>query len=99
MPEPEKSERDPPEMERSDSTKSMDGSERMNESVAVSPALSEEVSEPIVMVGLTVSTVRVTELLSSEPSSLNRPELEKVLLATLISPFDVLLDKGVKMVV
>ena len=89
----------PPEMERSDSRKSDDDSERMNESVAVSPALSEEVSELMAMVGLTVSIVRVTELLVSEPSSLNSPELENVLLPTLMTPFDVLFAEGVKVAV
>ena len=63
-------ERDPPETVTSDSTKSVDASERAKVSVDVSPALrkSSASSSVMAMVGRTVSTVKVTELLASEPS-------------------------------
>ena len=97
MPEPEKSERVPPEIETSSTVKSVDDSESVNVSVAVSPALREEVSEVRAMVGLTVSMVRVSELLESEPSALELPaESENVELATEITPSVVLLLVGVK---
>ena len=51
----------------------------------------------MVMVGLTVSTERVTELLASEPSELSLPAVSvKVPLATEITPLAVLLLLGVK---
>ena len=90
-------EREPPETETEVSTKLVDASEREKERVAVSPALSEEVSEVRAMVGLTVSMLRVSELLESEPSLLELPdELEKALDATEITPSVVLLAVGVK---
>ena len=72
MPEPEKLERDPPETERSETTKSVEGSERVNVSVAVSPELRLLILELMAMVGGVLSTVvsteNVSELLGSEPS-------------------------------
>ena len=97
MPEPEKLERDPPETEISDSTKLVEASEREKEREAVSPALSEEVSEVRAMVGLTVSTERVSELLESEPSRLLLPAAsENLELATEMTPSVVLSAVGVK---
>ena len=65
--------------------------------VAVSPAFREETSELMAMVGLTVSTERVTELLLSEPSLLVLPaESENLELATEITPLLVLSAVGVK---
>ena len=66
-------ERDPPETVTSDSTKSVEASERVNVSTAVSPAFKEETSELMAIVGLTVSTLRVTVLLASAPSLLVLP--------------------------
>ena len=72
MPEPEKLERDPPETERSETTKSVEGSERVNVRVAVSPELRLLILELMAMVGGVLSTVvsteNVSELLGSEPS-------------------------------
>ena len=97
MPEPEKLEREPPETETSASTKLVDASESEKERVAVSPALREEESEVRAMVGLTVSTERVTELLASEPSALVLPEAsENVELATEMTASAVLSVVGVK---
>ena len=97
MPEPEKSEREPPETATSASTKSVDASEREKERVAVSPALREEESEVRAMVGLTVSMESVSELLESEPSVLELPdELEKAADATEMSASVVLSAVGVK---
>ena len=93
-------EREPPETETSVSTKLVDASEREKERVAVSPALSEEVSEVRAMVGLTVSMLRVSELLESEPSRLLLPaESENFELATEITPSLVLSAVGVKVAV
>ena len=89
-------ERDPPEIVTSDSTKSVAASERVKVRVAVSPALRDETSELIAMVGLTLSTERVTELLLSLPSSLLLPEaLEKTPEATEMTPSLVLSSVGV----
>ena len=97
MPEPEKSERVPPETETSEAVKSVDASEREKERVAVSPALREEESEVRAMVGLTVSTESVSELLESEPSVLELPdESEKAADATEITASAVLPASGVK---
>ena len=57
-------------MVRSSAAKLGDASERVKVRVAVSPAYRESTSELMAMVGLTVSTERVTELLVSEPSVL-----------------------------
>ena len=93
-------EREPPETETSVSTKSVDDSESVKERVAVSPALREEVSEVRAMVGLTVSTERVSELLESVPSVLElSDELEKAPDATEMTAFVVLLLVGVKVAV
>ena len=97
MPEPEKAERVPPETATSASTKSVDASEREKERLAVSPALREEESEVRAMVGLTVSTESVSELLESEPSVLELPdESEKAADATEMSASVVLSAVGVK---
>ena len=98
MPEPEKLERVPPVTEISSTVKSEEDSERVKVRVAVSPALREEVSEVRAMVGLTVSMLRVSELLESEPSALVLPdESEQTPEATEITPSVVLLLVGVKM--
>ena len=97
MPEPEKSEREPPEIVRSDSEKSEDDSEREKVREAVSPAFREVTSDEMAMEGRRVSTVRVTELLASEPSVLKLPELsEKEELATEMTASVVLSVLGVK---
>ena len=91
-------ERLPPVMETSASTKSVDDSERVKVREAVSPALKEETSELTAMVGLTLSTEKVTELLASVPSLLVLPaESENFELATEITSSEVLLSVGVKM--
>ena len=93
-------ERLPPVMETSASMKSEDDSERVNVREAVSPALKEETSELTAMVGLTLSTEKVTELLASVPSLLVLPaESENFELATEITPLVVLLSVGVKVAV
>ena len=90
-------ESDPPDTETSASVKSVDDSESVKVSVAVSPALREEESEVRAMVGLTVSMERVSELLESEPSVLELPdESEKAPDATEITPSVVLSVWGVK---
>ena len=87
-----KLERVPPETVRSSASKLVDDSESVKERVAVSPAFSEATSELMAMVGLTVSTERVTELLASEPSALVLPEAsENLELATEMTPSVVLL--------
>ena len=59
--------------------------------------MSEEVSEVRAMVGLTVSTERVSELLASEPSRLLLPAAsENFELATEMTPLVVLSVSGVK---
>ena len=77
--------------------KLVEASESVNVRVAVSPALREEVSEVSAMVGLTVSTVRVSELLESSPSVLVLPEeSEKAPEATEMPASVVLSAVGVK---
>ena len=61
-------ERDPPDTATSDSMKSLEASESVNVSVAVSLFLRELTSEISAMVGLTVSTEMVSALLGSLPS-------------------------------
>ena len=74
----------------------MEVSERVNVSVAVSPAFKEVTSEEMVMVGLMVSTARVTVLLASEPSLLLLPaESENLDEVTEITALVVLLAVGV----
>ena len=97
MPEPEKSESEPPDKVRSDSEKSEDDSEREKVREAVSPAFREARSELMAMVGLTVSTVRLSELLESSPSVLVLPEeSEKAPDATEMPASVVLFAVGVK---
>ena len=84
-------------METSAAVKSVDASEREKERLAVSPALREEESEVRAMVGLTVSTESVSELLESEPSVLELPAAsENLELATEMTPSAVLFSVGVK---
>ena len=95
-------ERDPPEMVTSDSMKSVEASERVKVMVAVSPAPRElsASSSVMAMVGRTVSTEKVTELLASAPSLFVLPaESENFELATEITPSVVLSDVGVKVTV
>ena len=93
-------ERDPPETETSDLMKSVEASERVKVSVDVSPALRElsASSSVIAIVGLLVSTVKVTELFASAPSLLVLPAAsENFVLATEIAPSAVLSAVGVKL--
>ena len=95
-------ERDPPEIVTSDSTKSVEASERVKVRVDVSLALRElsASSSVIEMLGRMVSTLKVTELLASVPSLLVLPaESENFELATEITPSEVLLSVGVKVAV
>ena len=95
-------ERDPPETATSASTKSVAASERVKVRVDVSPAPRElsASSSVMAMVGRMVSTVKVTELLASEPSRLLLPAAsENFELATEITPSLVLLSVGVKVAV
>ena len=95
-------EREPPETVTSDSTKSVEASERVKVSVDVSPALKESSasSSVMAMVGRRVSTVKVTELLASAPSLLVLPEeSENLDEATEITPLVVLSVVGVKVAV
>ena len=92
-------ESDPPETVTSDSTKSVDVSDREKVRVVVSLVLRvlSESSSKMAMVGLRVSMVRVSELLASEPSVLELPdESEKAPDATEITPSVVLPAVGVK---
>ena len=92
--------RDPPDTATSDSMKSLEASESVNVSVAVSLFLRELTSEISAMVGLTVSMERVSELLESAPSVLVLPaESEKTPEATEMRPSVVLLASGVKVAV
>ena len=100
-------ESDPPETVTSDSTKLVEASERVKVRVDVSPAPRElsASSSVMAMVGgvvsaAVVSTVKVTELLASEPSLLVLPAAsENLELATEITPLVVLSAVGVKVVV
>ena len=100
-------ESDPPETETSDSTKSVEASERVKVSVDVSPALKESSasSSVMAMVGgvvsaAVVSTVKVTELFASAPSLLVLPEeSENLEEATEITPSVLLSVVGVKVAV
>ena len=95
-------ERDPPDTETSDSMKLVEASERVKVRVDVSPApkVSSASSSVMAIVGLTVSTVKVTELLASEPSLLLLPdELENLEEATEMTPSVVLSAVGVKVAV
>ena len=95
-------ESDPPETATSASTKSVAASERVKVREAVSPALRElsASSSVMAMVGLMLSTERVTELLLSLPSALVLPaESENVELATEMTPSVVLFSVGVKVAV
>ena len=79
--------------------KSVEASERVKVSVDVSPVLRELSSSSSVraMVGLMVSTVKVTELLASEPSLLALLAASvKAALPTEMTPSAVLLVDGVK---
>ena len=100
-------ESDPPETETSDSTKSVEASERVKVSVDVSPAPRElsASSSVMAMVGgfvsaAVVSTVKVTVLLASFSSWLLLPAAsENLSLATWMTPLVVLLVSGVKVAV
>jgi len=104
-PEPEKAEREPPEMEMSDAVKSVEGSEREKERLATSPVLREVMSEEREILGgvvsaVVVSMVSVRELSGSAPSVLRLPAAsEKTEEATEIRPSDVLLALGVNVAV
>ena len=95
-------ESDPPETVTSSSVKSVEASERVKVSVDVSPALkaSSISSFVMAMVGRMVSTVKVTELLSSAPSLLVLlEESENLEEATEITPSVVLSVEGVNVAV
>ena len=68
MPEPLKLEREPPETERSEASKSVETSERLNVIVVVSPAFRDEAADFRATPGLRVSTENVSELSESLPS-------------------------------
>ena len=96
----EKLDNAPPETLISSSTKSVEASERVKVTVVVSPAFNEDDADVIEIVGLTVSTDRVKELLPSDPSSFAFPaESENLLEATLITPSVVLSAVGVNIAV
>ena len=100
MPEPEKLDSEPPETLMSDSMKSLDDSESVNVSAAVSPAFKEETSELMAIVGLMVSIESVTVLFESEPSLLKLPTASENLVDAIeITPFVVLSAVGVKVAV
>ena len=105
VPDPEKSERVPPEIEISDALKLVEASEREKVMDAVSPAEREEVFEERETVGgvvsaVVVSMVSVRELSGSAPSVLRLPAAsEKTEEATEIRPSDVLLALGVNVAV
>ena len=100
MPEPEKLDSEPPETAMSDSMKSLEDSESVNVSAAVSPAFKEETSELMAIVGLMVSIESVTVLFESEPSLLELPAASENLVdATEITPLVVLSAVGVKVAV
>ena len=100
MPEPEKPEREPPDMEISDALKSVEGSEREKVIDAVSPAEREEDSEEREMEGGRVSIERVRELSGSELSTLKLPDASVNLeLATEIRASVALSAVGVKIAV
>ena len=79
--------------------KSVEASERVKVSADVSPTPRElsSSSSVMAMVGRMVSTLKVTELLASEPSLFALPAAsEKVPSATEMTPLAVLLLVGVK---
>ena len=81
-------------------TKSVTVSLRANVSVAAWPARRLPLSLVTAIVGRIVSTVIVTVLFASAPSTLNLPApSENLLLATLTTPWVVLLAVGVKVAV
>ncbi len=86
MPDPDgswKLESAPPSTVIREALKLLDGAERVNVRVAVSPAFSDVTSELMAIVGLVlsvVSTERVTVLLLSEPSSLEYPVGKRICL-------------------
>ena len=87
----------PPVVLISDAVKSVDDSESENVMVAVWPDFSDEALAEIATLGLTVSTLMLTELLASDPSALllpvvfvNDPD------AIEITPSEVLFSLGVK---
>ena len=80
--------------------KSVEASESVKVSDAVSPALRVVTSLEIAIVGRIVSTVKVTVLLASAPSLLVLPAASaKVLEATEMTPFAVEFTEGVKIAV
>ena len=97
VPDPEKLDSEPPEMERSDSTKSDDDSERLKEMDADCPVISVVVSDEIAIVGRSVSTVSVMVLSASLSSLLALPAVsENLEFSTVITPLEVLSAVGVK---
>ena len=94
-------ESEPPETETSEAVKSVDDSESVNVSVAVSPAQGmQRIGGRWQWWGCTVSMERVSELLASEPSVLELPdESEKAADATEMSASVVLSAVGVKVAV
>ena len=105
MPDPEKFEREPPEVMMSEAVKLIEASERENERLAPSPVARDEMSEEREIVGgvvsfVVVSMLSVRELLGSAPSMFGFPERsEKVEEATVIRPSNVLLALGVNVAV
>ena len=101
MPEPEKSEREPPETVMSEAVKSVEGSESEKKSLATSPVVRVVMFEVSMSVGgMTVSMLRVRELFESAPSTLELPNASVNLeLATEIRASVALSAVGVKIAV
>ena len=92
---------EPPETVMSEVVKSVEGSERKKERVAISPVVRVVIFEVSMIVGgTTVSTVRVRVLFESSPSTLKLPDASVNLeLATEISASVALSAVGVKVAV
>ena len=87
---------EPPETERSSSSKVVEDSESVKLSDAVSAALRDVTFELMAMVGRMVLTERLTELLASEPSLLALLAASvKASFATEMTPSSVLSADGV----
>ena len=105
MPDPEKFEREPPEVVMSEAVKLIEVSERENERLATPPVTRDEMSEESEIVGgvvsfVVVSMLSVRELSGSLPSVFGFSERsEKAEEATEIRPSDVLFALGVNVAV
>ena len=96
VPLPEKLDSVPPVTVTSEATKLVDASLRVKVSVAVSPAMRLDLLLVTAIVGIRVSTAKVTVLFASAPSALALPAASvNTPLATLTTPFALLLAVGV----